>query len=234
MLTDDLLALQDIDTSIDQDLHHRAHLAERDRASAAADARRSMERRVAAIDARHGELEAAVATLEREGETMQRQRVRLDGQLRTVTAVRQAEALQHELIALAARRDELDDHELAHLEEQAELQAEQISLDASRPAVVAASEEAAAALTAAESAIDVRLSAVRAARQELVGRIDDRVVERYEGLRVRFRGVAVAALDGARCTGCHLDLSPGEVGEVRSTPDGEFAECPQCGRLLVP
>jgi predicted nucleic acid-binding Zn-ribbon protein len=46
--------------------------------------------------------------------------------------------------------------------------------------------------------------------------------------------VAVARLDGPRCTGCNLDLSTAEVDDVRSVGAGEFADCPNCGRLLVP
>jgi predicted nucleic acid-binding Zn-ribbon protein len=46
--------------------------------------------------------------------------------------------------------------------------------------------------------------------------------------------VAVAKLDGSRCSGCHLDLSRSELDAVKHVGAGEFADCPQCGRLLVP
>jgi predicted nucleic acid-binding Zn-ribbon protein len=46
--------------------------------------------------------------------------------------------------------------------------------------------------------------------------------------------VAVARLEGTRCGGCHLDLSTSELDAVKAVGAGEFADCPQCGRLLVP
>jgi predicted nucleic acid-binding Zn-ribbon protein len=47
--------------------------------------------------------------------------------------------------------------------------------------------------------------------------------------------VAAAALVGARCEGCHLDLSAGEVDVVKAAAAGNagVTECPNCGRLLV-
>jgi predicted nucleic acid-binding Zn-ribbon protein len=234
LLSDDLLALQRLDTSIDQAAYRRAHLAERDAAVAAAKALDDADRRRTAIDVRDGELEAAVAGLESDGAGVQQHRVRLEGQLRTVTSTRQAEALQHELATLAARRDELDDQELAHLEEQSTLAAERVALDAARPALASSADEAAAALGAAEGAVDAELVSLRAERDVVAGRIEPSMLDRYARLRSRFGGVAVGALEGSRCSGCHLDLSAAEVEAVRATPAGELVDCPQCGRLLVP
>ncbi len=59
--------------------------------------------------------------LERDGDALTAQRSRLEAQLRTVVAPREAEALMHELETIGHRRDELDDQELAYLEEQSEL-----------------------------------------------------------------------------------------------------------------
>jgi predicted nucleic acid-binding Zn-ribbon protein len=234
LLTDDVLALQRIDTSIDQEVYRRAHLAERDAAAAAEGALATADRRRAAIEARHTELESAVSDLERAGAAIVQQRTRLEGQLRTITAVRQAEALQHELATLAARRDELDDRELEHLEEQSTLAAERDELDATRPRLASAADEAAGALGAAEGTIDASLAALRRQRDEVAGRLDANLLDRYERLRQRFGGVAVGTLEGTRCSGCHLDLSAAELEAVRGTPTGEVTDCPQCGRLLVP
>ena len=136
---------------------------------------------------------------------------------------------------MAGRQDELDDQELAHLDEQGALQAELADLDAGRPALAATAEEAAAVLGAAEGVIDAELANLATARRRRRrphrGR---RSSTATSDLRARFGGVAVARLDGARCTGCHLDLSTAELDAARATPAGQFAACPHCGRLLVP
>ena len=183
--------------------------------------------------ARTEELELAIDALERDGEQLGAQRTRLEAQLKTVIAPREAEALMHELATIAERRDGLDDQELAYLEEQAELTDAVAALDAALPRVEADAAAAATALTVAEAEVDAELAGAIGPRRELAGRLDPPAVDRYERLRARNGGVAVARLEGSRCSGCNLDLSTAEVSELRSVPAGEFAECPNCGRLLV-
>jgi uncharacterized protein len=175
-----------------------------------------------------------IDALERDGEQLTAQRARLEAQLKRVVAPREAEALMHELATVAERRDALDDQELASLEEQSQLADEVAALDAQLPAEEASARAAGAALAALEAGIDSELASIAAARDELASRIDAATMGRYDRLRGRMGGVAVARLEGSRCGGCHLDLSTTELAEVRAVGLGEFADCPQCGRLLVP
>ncbi len=234
MLSEDLLELQRLDTTADQLAHRRAHLDARETAAATSSELRTLDTRIDAIDVRLAALDAAIEGLEHDGAQLVGQRTRLQAQLKTVIAPREAEALMHELDAIAARRDELDDQELAHLEEQSDLATERAALDARRPEVDARSAQTGDALARAEAAIDEELGALHSARGELAARLDASTVERYERLRRRHGGVAVARLEGSRCTGCHLDLSRGELDEVRAVGPGGLADCPQCGRLLIP
>lgn len=234
MLSDDLLELQRLDTTADQLANRRARLPEREPA-AAADAELGLVRhRREQIAARMQELDAAIEALEATGKQLTAQRASLENKLKIVISPREAEALMHELDALRARHGELDDQELAHLEEQSSLADELAGLDAIEPDRQLAATGARSALAAAEAAIDGELAAVRASRDELAARLGGAVLARYEQLRRRFGGVGVAKLQGKRCTGCNLDLSASELDQVRATPPGETTDCPECGRLLVP
>jgi uncharacterized protein len=234
VLIDDLLELQRVDTTLDQLAYRRAHLPERDVASGAASAMEVTERRRRELSARNDELDAAVEGLEREGGTLTAQKSRLEAQMKTVIAPREAEALMHELDTLAQRRDGLDDQELAYLEEQSAIADELATLDAQLPELRSRLDEARGALAVAEAVIDGEVAELSAARSDVAGRIDGGLQRRYAQLRARFGGVAIARLEGSRCGGCHLDLSTTELADVRAVPAGEMAECPQCGRLLVP
>jgi predicted nucleic acid-binding Zn-ribbon protein len=234
VLTDDLLELQRVDTALDQLGHRRGRLSEREHATAAAMAWQDAERRRTELTTRRDELDAAIERLERDGEGLTAQKTRLEAQLKTVIAPREAEALMHELDTLAHRRDGLDDQELAHLEEQSTIDEELVDLAAQLPGLRSRADEAKAALDAAEATLDREVAEFGAARATVAGRIDAGLLARYDQLRARFGGVAVAALEGSRCGGCNLSLSTTELAEVRAVPPGQLAECPQCGRLLVP
>lgn len=234
MLSADLLELQRLDTAIDQIAHRRANLPER-QAAAAAMANVDRNRKViVTVITRQRELTDSIEAAEHTGEELTRKRQRLQAQMRTIIAPREAEALTHELDTIAAERDVLDDAELAALEEQSTLIDDLGAAHAAEPELDATSAAAAAELSAAEAELDRDVAAHTVARSELVTRIDGGVLTDYERRRAHHGGVAVAHLEGKRCSGCHLDLSTGEFEQVRSTPPGDIADCPQCGRMLIP
>lgn len=233
MLTDDLLELQRIDTATDQLRHRHRTLTERGTAAAAHDELAAAERRRAELGARVDTLEAAIGSAERDGATLTTQRTRLEGQLRTVIAPREAEALMHEIETIRLRRDALDDRELEHLEEQGNVESELEQLAAGEPSLRTSVGAADAELAAGEAAIAVEQDALAAARAAIVEHIEPEWLNRYEQLRERFGGVAIARLVGTRCDGCHLDLSAAELEDVRHAPPETPTQCPQCGRFLV-
>ena len=171
---------------------------------------------------------------EETGAELTRTRERLQAQLRTVTSPREAEALTHELDTLASRRDELDDAELANLEEQSQVVDDLAAAHRADVELAASCRAATAELAAAEAAIDEQLAELTTQRSEAVTHLDGGPLSDYEHRRARLGGVAVARLDGRRCGGCHLDLSTFELDAVKATPPGEYTDCPQCGRMLVP
>jgi uncharacterized protein len=68
-------------------------------------------------------------------------------------------------------------------------------------------------------------------RESLAGSMGPALVERYENLRKRKAGVAVAVLQNGTCDACHVQVPTGVVSTVRggsTTP----VLCPSCGRIL--
>ena len=55
----------------------------------------------------------------------------------------------------------------------------------------------------------------------------------YEKLRAGNGGVGAAALQGARCMGCRLELTPTELGRIRNASPDEVQRCEECRRILV-
>ena len=234
MLSDDLLELQRIDSAIDLLAHRRANLPERAAAESVSAELARTTSQIADLISRQRQLHDAIETAEATGAELTRHRERLQGQLRTVSSPREVEALTHELDALAARRDELDDAELANLEEQSTVVDDLAAAHRAEVELAANTERATADLAAAEAAIDAESAEHTVQRSEAVTRLDGGPLADYEHRRARLGGVAVAKLDGRRCGGCHLDLSAFELDAVKSTPAGEYTDCPQCGRMLIP
>ncbi len=228
-----LLALQTIDSSLDQVEHRRKRLAERAQHQAAGERVAEFDGQLAHLAARAQAAEAAITDAEHQAEALTVKRTRLEAQLKTVIAPREAEALMHEIAILTAKRGELDDAELQAMDDMADVEAASAELGDQRAAADAARVAAARALGEAESALDTERDQILAGRGPARDALSSSEQELYERLRAQHGGVGIAKLEGMRCQGCHLDLSRAEVDAVRALPAGEPGECPQCHRLLV-
>jgi hypothetical protein len=232
-VTHPILELQAADTRADQLRHRRANLPEQQAVDAAAAALAEWQRANDAMRSTLAELDAVIAASERDSHAIDVQRERLERQLKTIIAPREAEALQHEIATLQQRRSDLDDGELEALEQQSTIDDELTMLGGQEPALRQALASAQAAAAEATSAIDAELATITADHEQLRAAVDSALLARYDRLRGH-QMVAAAALNGRRCEGCHLDLSATEIDDVRDAAAGTgLAECPHCGRLLV-
>lgn len=227
-----LLALQLVDSELDQLAGRRQRLVER---AALAQAESSLAavlaeqaRLRAVIDDASGEIERA----EHDGGELDRLRARLEAQMKTVIAPREAEALTHELDGVAARRRALDDLELAAMERQADaeqaLAAAEVDEQRARAAVASASAD----LDAALAELAVLEQEVQQRRLAAASVLEPAELDVYAATRRRHGGVGFVRLEGRSCTGCHVDMSQAEVEQVRATI-AEVPECPNCGRSIV-
>ena len=228
-----LLALQHIDTQVDQLRVKRQRLPEREVLAAQQKAMAVWEQHRDRTAARIDELSSTIEQAEARNTELRLSRDRLEAQMKTVIAPREAEALLCEIETVNLQRNELDDIELAALEEQAALDDEQVTHLASEGALRQALGLAEETLKRTCADIDIELKGLDDQRSIAAGDLEESVARRYESVRSSV-GVAVAELKGHRCEGCHLDLSAAEVDTAKdeSVASG-YTDCPQCGRLLI-
>jgi len=228
-----LLELQLTDSHIDLVRTRIPKLPEVVAANAALAAVKAWEQQAAALRAKITELEASINASEHANATIATKRDRLEKQLKTVIAPREAEALMHEIALLNAERSALDDEEFAAMDAMAEAEtelAEHVAREATVRAGAAAADELAAVARAASEA-DIEASTVT--RDSLRDSLSAELLKQYDTMRGQHNGIAIAKLNGMQCDGCHLDLSRAEVDDIKRLPDDEMGECPNCGRLLV-
>lgn len=228
-----LLELQQTDSHIDLLRNRMPKLPEVVAAAAANGEVKKWEQHAAALRNKIADVEATITVAEAANATVGAKRDRLEKQLKTIIAPREAEALMHEIARLNAERSVLDDEELAAMdvlaEAESELAAHIAGESALRAAASVADEGAAAARGVSQADIDASLIT----RDALRSTFDEATLKQYDAMRGNHNGVAIAKLNGLQCDGCHLDLSRGEVDAMKRLPEDEVVECPNCGRLLV-
>lgn len=228
-----LLDLQTIDTSADQLAYRRAKSPLRDSFTEASKRSTQWERERAGFAAQIAALGESIDAAETRNAELLTHRQRLDQQLRTVIAPREAEALMHEIAGIEAQRDELDVVELEALEQQSALDDQLTTHLLEQEAVAEALLLADEGLSVDVADIDTELERLAAARIEVRALIEDSLLATYDRKRAAL-GVAVASLVGRQCQGCHLELSAAEIDTVKDEAAATgVTDCPECGRLLI-
>jgi predicted nucleic acid-binding Zn-ribbon protein len=228
-----LLALQDIDTALAAIANRRPRLPELAAQRAAAAAVAGHHSAMAAVRQRIADAETAIETAEHAATAITTKRARLEAQLKTVIAPREAEALMSQIATLNAQRGELDDQELEALDAQATAEGELGELMMRSPDLEAALEAAELELQRATGELAAEETALLERRPAATAGLSAAEIAAYDTARRHHDGVAIARLEGRRCQGCHLDLSAAEMDTVKATPEGTLPECPQCGRFLA-
>ncbi len=230
-----LLALQEVDTSLDQLRHRRAHLPER------AD--------LDTIDRVVRELNEAASQTSRDRDEMAAEQLGLEQELAatearadavnrrlyggTVSASRELQAMAADVESLKVRASALEDEVLEVMERREPLDARLAEVSSQLEELAARRQVTAGALRAAEATVDEELARQGAARATAVGSVSPELLANYDRLRSRLDGVAVARLIGTHCDGCHLTLPAMELDRIRHLTSDDVITCEQCGRILV-
>jgi len=228
-----LLGLQAVDTQADQLGHRREHSPLRDDLADATAVMSAWEQRRSSLRTKIDELGLAIEQAEERGADLLSHRQRLERQMKTVIAPREAEALMHETDTINGQIEEVDLHEMESLEAQS-------ALDDELAAHLLGEEQYRERLRQADDAlavevrdIDRELAELADRRSEFRSLLDDGILATYDRKRAAL-GVAVAPLVGKQCQGCHLELSAAEIDTVKAeAADTGVTDCPDCGRLLI-
>lgn len=144
---------------------------------------------------------------------------------------KEAQGLESELAALAKRKSDLEDAELAVMErlEQAD------AAVAEQEALIAATNAEGADLSAEGKRVVAEATAALEAatrdRAAIAGTVPADLLALYD--RVAARSSGAALLRRRTCEGCHMVLSGTDLNAIRQTPEDEVVLCPECGCILV-
>lgn len=230
-----LLAVQELDTAVDQLEHRRATLPERAELVAAESRLVDVDARIADAQARRDEVAGREARLDQEVSRTAARIVEVEKRLfgGTVTASRELTAMAEEVEGLKARQSSLEDEELLVMEEAEPIDAELAALADERAGVLADIERLQAAVREGEAAVDAELAQRRPERSSTAEGVPPELLETYERLRAKLGGIGAARLVGPSCSGCHLTLPATELDRIKRSGADELVFCDQCGRILV-
>jgi predicted nucleic acid-binding Zn-ribbon protein len=230
-----LIALQEIDTTLDQTRHRRQHLPARAELIEVARQRAELDVRRRRAEIPRDELAGRQAHLEDELASTEKRSREVSARLYggTVSASRELQTLAADIVLLNKRSSDLEDSILAVLEEREPLDAVVSAIDAAAADLDRREELATAELAEGEKEVDAETAELVERRAAAAPAVPDDLRAVYERIRPRLGGMGAARLIGRHCGGCHLELPAQELDGVRHLPPDAIAYCDQCGRILV-
>ncbi len=229
-----LLAVQALDTTIQQLDHRHRQLPEREQLAALDEQLAANRRTVDEAEAAKADLVKAQKRIEVEIADIEAKIAHDNEQLYAGGSDPSVlQSLQHEIETRKGQISKLEDDELELMEQVEPIDEQLASLAAEQSSLDAQAAQATAALATAETDIEAERDVAVTARASLTADIDPDALARYETVRDRLGGIAVARLDGGVCGACHMKLSAVEYDRIQHLdPDAEI-ECEDCGRFLV-
>jgi uncharacterized protein len=230
-----LLSVQEHDTTLEQLRHRRDHLPER-AALVVIDTRQTDIRgRRADVDAQRSDLVREQRRYEDEISALEAKVTEVDRQLYggSVTSPRELQALQDEIASLRRRADDLETSLLEILTALEPIDDTIEALDSESTGLAEEHDAVTAQLAAAEVAVDDEIAVAERERNESADAVPAERMAEYESLRSRLGGIAISRLVGTSCGACHLSLSAVDIDRLRKLPADEPGSCEECGRMLV-
>ena len=160
------------------------------------------------------------------------QRIAKDiSRLNSTNNAKDAQGIQSELESLNRRKSDLEDIELAILDQKEEASAAYSTVAADKSSI---DEE----LSAGEARNEAEIMKLRSGldllsndRAQQAARVDQALMELYD--KKASRGVPAARLAGRECGACRISLGAAALNEVESLPRDEIATCPECQAILI-
>lgn len=233
-----LLIVQQHDTRLDQLAHRRRHHPLAVTVADAQEALAVLQQQHEGLEAERHSHEQQRRRLSDEAASVAERRGEIEAKLYdgSVSATKELLAMQDEVAALSARQSSIEDDELEVME-----QIE--SLDEELTAVSAAVEQAEQELKTRTDDLEAALADVTAdeadeqrQRDEAAAQISPDELALYTQLRQDLGGLAIAKVQGDRCSGCNLVMPAVELDRLRRHHADSLASapvCESCGRLLV-
>ena len=141
-------------------------------------------------------------------------------------------ALQAEIVSLQRRRSDLEDVELEVMERLETARTRQSEAEAELETLHVKRRELEEKRDAELSVIGTEQAETEARREELAGSFEPALLAAYEKTLSK-HGIGAARLFHGTSEGSGMQLSPGDLADIRKAADDEIVYCPDSGCILV-
>jgi uncharacterized protein len=192
---------------------------------------RQLKDALARLDAekRAGELEQR--KIEKDMASIEEKIKKYQHQRDMVRTAKEGEALEHEIVSLSGQVSELEDKALGFMARADELTQEVAAAKAELEKFIQQAKTERGRIEEQIKSKKEALDILNADREQFRSKLDASQTEDYEIVATKYPGKVVVSVYGESCGGCHTQLMPKVLVELRS--GNKSVRCPHCQRFLV-
>jgi len=227
-----LLDLQALDTKLQQLDHRAAHLPEVAAVAGLAGEREGLQRALGEQTGVWEDARTELGRVESDVAVVEARIARDKDRLQATSSVKDVQALEQELAALAKRQSDLEDIELAVMETVDERES---ALNDTRGALADLDDrigEATSARDAATSSIDGERQHLAANRATIAAKVPAELLALYEKQRARY-GAGASLLQGGVSSASGVKLNANDMTVIRAAAPDDVLLCPDSNAVLV-
>lgn len=227
-----LLDLQQFDTRLQQLAHQAKNLPENarlDEITRESDAvRRTLAERTGSLE----DAQAELARVESDVAVVSARMNRDSDRMQNSSSMKDVQALEQELTALARRRDELEEIQLVVMERVEEAEAALADVSVQLAALDAQRAEVTEQRDSALAALEKERAHIVANRETVAAKVPAALIELYEKQRARY-GVGASLLRGGVSSASGVTLTATDLNAVRAASAFDVILCPDSSAILV-
>ncbi len=227
-----LLDLQALDTKLQQLARRTEKLPEREAVETLVARRTELERTRAEQFGAAEDARLELKRTEADVDVVDARIARDSERLQASSSVKDVQALEQELAALAKRKSDLEDIELAVMETVEEREGVLAATDAELAELAASIEQAEAARDVALRELDAERVHAAANRDAVAAKVPADLLELYEKQRARY-GVGASHLRAGITSASGVALTANDMSAIRSAAPDDVLLCPDSNAVLV-
>lgn len=228
----ELLRLQELDTRIGRLAAEAQNPPENAELAALAPGVEAARARQLSVSGERDDAAAELRRIESDVDVVEARVQRDSTRLQATSSVKDVQALESELAALALRRSDLEDMELAVMERIEELDAQLAAAEADRGTLTEREDALRRARGDRLDVLERERAAAAADRATVSATIPAELLALYDRQRLRY-GIGAARLVRGVSLGSNVKLAPSDLATVRAAADDEVVLCPDSGCILI-
>jgi hypothetical protein len=139
--------------------------------------------------------------------------------------------MQSEIESLLKRKAELEDVELAILENLENAQTALGEVTDKREKITASIDKLQSEIQAHVDELKTRGRKLSADKETLAAKISAEVLTRYQGLAAK--QIAVGVVENRACSACRMGLTASTIDSLASLAEDQLGSCPECLAMIV-